>query len=100
MRRIGPSTTSGLQLALLFRMGEQFLKQQRFPSSLQQPAAKLTQDRKVKDEILQVQPQGVFPIDPGANCLGCLPIGQPLPKLQHSYQSSPPPHSPWLSPAI
>src|SRR5258707_5684059 len=74
MRRIGSLPSSCFQPALLLRMGKQSLKQQRFPSSLQQPAAKLTQDRKVKAEILQVQAQRVFPIDPGPNRVGSLPI--------------------------
>jgi hypothetical protein len=80
-------------------MGKQVLKQQRFPASLQEPAAKLTQDRKVKAESLQLQSQRVFPIDPGSNCFGSLPIGKSFHKLQHRYQSQPPRRFGWLSPA-
>src|SRR5260370_17617046 len=99
MRRIGSLPSSCFQPALLLRMGKQSLKQQRFPSSLQQPAAKLTQDRKVKAEILQVQAQRGFAMEPGPQRVGSLPIGKAFHKLQHCHQRQPPWRFSWLSPA-
>lgn len=67
--------------------------------SLDQPGAELTEDEKIKAEILQFQAQRVFPIDPGPNRFCRLPIGQLFHKLQHGHRDQPPRRLGWLSPA-
>jgi hypothetical protein len=67
-------TPPGLEPASLVGVLEQHFKQQRFSSPLQQPGAKLTENGKVEAEILSLSTQGLFPINPRPDGMGCLSL--------------------------
>jgi hypothetical protein len=55
----------------------------------EQSGAELAEDRVVKAGVGQLQAQGVLPVDPAADRVGGLPVGQSLDELQHRGQGQP-----------
>ena len=50
------------------------------------PAPELTQDRVIEPGVGQIEAEGVFPVDPGADRLGGLTVGQILRHLKDRHQ--------------
>jgi hypothetical protein len=71
-----------LQEATRLGNGKNRIKDTALGPMREQAGAELTQDRMIKTEVSQFQAQQILPIDPRADCIRGLPIGQAFPKLQ------------------
>ena len=66
------------------------VEQHLFGLALDQARPEFTQHGAVEAGIGQGQSQGIFPVDPATDCLGCLAVGQALGELKQSHQRKPP----------
>lgn len=85
--RVGTLATAQLEVAVRLARCEQGVEQVQFGCAINQPNAKLGEDRKIEARIGQLQPEGVLPVDPGPYRFGRLPIGEALGRLPRTANS-------------
>ena len=86
MRRIGALTAPWLDQARLLERRQQRLEQHRLGTRSDEARAELAQDRRIETGVLQLQAEGVFPVDAPAHRVGGLAIRQPFRELEDRHQ--------------
>ena len=81
---------TSLQQAALLQPRQQRFQQERPGIAVDETGAELAQHRRIAARIGELQAQGVFPVDPGANRLGGLAVGQSFNELHHRDQGQTP----------
>jgi hypothetical protein len=81
--RIASLAPASAKQPLLAKLGQECIEEQVLGIAIDQTCAKLTQNRGVKAGIGEREGKQVLPVNPAANCLSDLCIGQPLSELQN-----------------
>ena len=90
MRGIGPlPPTSGQQVPFTGKRQHR-VEQHLLRPTLDQMGSELAQHGAVEARVGQRQRQGILPVDPAADRLGRLTVGQPLGELEQGHQGKPP----------
>jgi hypothetical protein len=87
MRRISALCAPGLQQTPLDNKPKHLGEETLHGLSCEQPHPKLTQDRKIKPGIGEVQAQCLFPINQPPHRIRSLSVGEVLSKLHDRHQS-------------
>ena len=90
MRGVGALASLCLQKAPLPEPVQEEVEQELFGTTRPQPAAKLAEDRVIKAGIVEGESKGVLPIDPGADRIGRLAVGEVFGELEEGDQRQPP----------
>ncbi len=90
VRAVRTLAPAGLEQAELAEPRQHGVEQCLFEPARDQAGSELAQDRVVEPSIGQVEAEGVFPVDPTPDGIGCLSIGQPLGELQHGDERQAP----------
>ena len=90
MRAVGALTPARSDQPARLQAPKHRVQQQALGGAGDQACSELAEDGKVEPRVLQLQSEGVFPIDAAAHGRGGLAVGQALGELQHGDQRQPP----------
>lgn len=88
--RVRPLATPRLDEPPLLEQVEQALKKPLFGRAVEEPLPELGEHTEVEAGVLQVQAQRVLPVEPGADGVGGLAVGEVLGELEDGDEGEPP----------
>ena len=90
MGRVGPLLTARLEEATVLQRGQERREQAVLGLARAQPGAEFAQEREIKPGIGQFEPEGVLPVEAGADGIGRLAVRDAFGELQHRDERQPP----------
>jgi hypothetical protein len=82
---VGALPAAATEQAALEQPGQQRVEDRRLQTAGDQPGAELAEHREVEALIAERQPQAVLPVQPAADRVGGLPVGEVLSELQDGH---------------
>ena len=87
--RVAALASAALRQPAPLRHRENCVEEPALRPTREKARAELAQDRVVEADVGQLQAQRILPVDPRADRIGGLPVGQPLHELQECRECEP-----------